>query len=394
MNKALPLLFLFTTAMAQVGAIRINPIVTVYSHDIGLVLLGLYALFHIPKKMPRPLLLSPIIAFVGICGFSLLVNVYRFPIPDMVSSALYAFRWAGYALLYILVLMWPVRPIFWLWGLYGAGSLVAVLGLVQYVLYPALRNLQYLGWDPHLYRVFSTLLDPNFASMLFVLTLVLGIYLWRETAYKWIVGVGGVVTLIALFLTYSRSGYLALFVAMAVAVWFYKHVRLALIVMVLFIGVLFVLPKPSGEGVQLLRTASTFARIGNWQRGMTLISEQPLFGYGFNTLRYVQRARGWTDGSEHISHAAAGLDSSLQFVWATTGVLGFGAYVWLLASAVSLGVKAKRSKRFMTAGFVVVASVASIAVHSQFSNSLFYPILMIWWWVLLGSAERLVSSDT
>lgn len=393
MKKVLPIFLFLTIAIAQLGAIRIQPAVVIYSHDVAILLLAIYALFHLPKKIPRPTLLSPIGAFVVICVWSLLINVHRFAFPDIVSSGLYAIRWAGYAVIYLLVLLWPVAPMFWLWGLWGTGVCMSVLGLAQYVLYPSLGNLYYLGWDPHLYRVFSTLLDPNFASMVFVCTLILGVYLWKEAKFKWVIGGAQGVTLIALLLTYSRSGYLAFAMAAGVALLLYKQTRLVLVGMTLFLAVLFILPKPGGEGVQLLRTASTLARVGNWQRGMTLIREQPLFGHGFNTLRYVQRTRGWTDESRVVSHAAAGIDNSLQFVWATTGIVGLGIYLWLLASCVSLGWKIQRTKRWSSLGFVVIASFTSVIIHSQFSNSLFYPIVMMWLWILLGSAERLLSSD-
>ena len=44
--------------------------------------------------------------------------------------------------------------------------------------YPDLRNLWYLGWDPHYYRVFATLLDPNYVGILLVLTIFVWIYIW------------------------------------------------------------------------------------------------------------------------------------------------------------------------------------------------------------------------
>ena len=50
-----------------------------------------------------------------------------------------------------------------------SGSLIVLLGFIQLMFYPALRNLYYLGWDEHLYRMFSTFLDPNFAGAFFVL---------------------------------------------------------------------------------------------------------------------------------------------------------------------------------------------------------------------------------
>ena len=49
------------------------------------------------------------------------------------------------------------------------GIFIVGLGFIQFLFYQSLRNLFYLGWDEHLYRMFSIFLDPNFAGAFFVL---------------------------------------------------------------------------------------------------------------------------------------------------------------------------------------------------------------------------------
>lgn len=382
MMYALVFLFLGSLSFGQLGAIPVASGITVYSHDLILVILVLYSLAHLPKKIPHFTLRIPIVTFFSVCVLSLLVNLTQFSPQEMITSALYALRWGVYASLYFIVIASPLKPITWLWGLYASGTAVAILGMTQYLLYPSLRNLIYLGWDPHLYRLFSTFLDPNFAAMAFVLTLILGQYLWFHAKNKIILAFTQFVALIALFLTYSRSGYLAFVVALCMVCVFYKKIWVAFVGIILFGCVLFVLPTPGGEGVRLLRTVSTYARVENWKRGMQLIGERPVLGYGFNTLRFVQRAHGWTNDSVIVSKASAGIDNSLQFVWATTGIVGFGVYLlWLIVSMLLLG---KHT--------LVFSSIISLLVHSQFSNSLFYPFLMLWMWILLGTVERQASS--
>jgi hypothetical protein len=83
-----------------------------------------------------------------------------------------------------------------------------------------------------------------------------------------------------------------------------------------------------------------------------------------------------------LSKAAAGLDSSLLFIAATTGVVGLAAFIFLFVSMIRLA-----QGRFRT---IYLASVAAVAVHSLFVNSLFYPWVMVWLWVLTG----LVTYDT
>lgn len=394
MSIVLSILFICGLVIGQVGGIPIGSGVTVYVQDIFLgLLLGYVLLFRVRKKISSKIWI-PILSFIGVCIMSIAVNAYRFTMSELLISALYGVRWMGYASLFILVFKLPQRPIWWLWALYGFGLVVASLGLIQYMWYPYLRNLSYLGWDPHLYRVFSTMFDPNFAAILFVCTFLLGIYLWTQTKRTWLIVVGEIVVFTALLLTYSRSGYLALLSSGVVVAMVSKYKRVMGILCVVFIGVLFILPHKDGEGVKLLRTVSTVARIGNWQRGGELIRDAPVFGHGFNTLRYVQRAKGWVDDSVMVSHAGAGLDSSIEFVWATTGVLGLGVYIWIWYEIFKMLQRVMKKKKYTILGIIGIATCVAVLVDSQFSNSLFYPQVMAWMWILTASIERMVSFDT
>jgi O-antigen ligase len=245
---------------------------------------------------------------------------------------------------------------------------------MQFFLYPDLRNLMYLGWDPHYYRLFSTLLDPNFMGIVFVLTLLLGFGLWKKKHKKFLLTAGQVIAFVSLLLTYSRSSYVAFAVAvlcLAVLTKKWKIVAAA----VAFTGLVFILPRIPGSTLSLLRSDSSLARVGNWQESLKLIAKAPVFGFGFDTLRYIQPASG-----VFVSKAAAGLDSSVLFILATTGIAGFAAYSILFIAMIRTG----RHTAFY------IASVSALLVHSLFVNSMFYPWVMIWMWILAGA----VTYDT
>lgn len=364
--KVFAIFFFLGLALGQLAAISLGP-VTIYSQDIFLIPLLFVFLLKNKKRRKLPLAL-PILAFVGTSLVSLLVNAHRFTSIEVGISALYLLRWALYASLYWIV-METNFP--WLFALYLMGSAISVLGLIQYFYYPYLRNLSYLGWDPHLNRVFSTLLDPNFTGLILLLTLFLGTYLWVKKKNTWLV-VSQTMTAAAFFLTYSRSSYLAIAVGIFIWVLFTKQWKYALVILTAAVLIIMMLPKGEGEGVNLFRTVSTFARVGNWKRGLELIRESPIFGHGFNTLRYVQREKGWVDDSTMISKAGAGLDNSFEFVWATAGIVGFAAYLWLLWSIMKKG------------SLLTKISISAIIVHSMFQNSLFYPLVLVWVWILTG----------
>ncbi len=391
--KLFSLLVIVSFAFGQLIAIPLGSNVVLYVHDILLACVIVFAI-GTKKITPSGILVFPIGVFVGVAFISLLFNSYRFTIAELGVSSLYLLRWVLYSSLYVISLQKFITSRQWLTWTYWSGVCVAVLGFVQYVYYKDLRNVLYLGWDPHYYRIFSTFLDPNFLSLFLVLTLFLGMYFLNEKS-RWPYMVGQFVTLGALFLTYSRSGYVALLVGSVVYALLIRRVKSLLIAICVFVVILFILPTPYGEGVKLLRTTSTFARVGNWQRGYSLIKESPIFGFGFNTLRYVKEARGWGDENSIIpDKAGAGLDDSFQFLWATTGIVGLVSYLWILSKIGKIFLRAQGNHTTRVLGVIGMSGLAATIVHSQFINSLFYPQILLWWWIVVGATEQCIKVDT
>lgn len=322
MNKILfPLLFL-SMAFGQLQ--RFGPI---YLHDL---ILAVILLVNRPK-ISRPVLYFALAAFV-----SLIFSGFK-------PGGEYLVRFLAYSLL--LGLKVERRYL-----LFFSGA-IAGLGWLQYLLLPDTRFLLALNWDDHYYRLISTLFDPNFTGIVLVLGLVLVYFSYPRSWWLYLLHLS------ALLLTYSRSSYLAL-LAVAVAIaWMQKKFKLLLLtVFILLIAVPF-LPRPGGEGVKLERLFSIEQRLDSYREGISLWQKGPVFGLGFNTLRYY---RGDPD-----SHAAAGLDSSLLFVLATTGAVGLLAYLNLL--------------RFLwQKSLLLRVSLVALLAHSLFVNSLFYPFVMIW----------------
>ncbi len=364
--NALITLFLVSLLLGQLGGISPWPGVVIYIHDVLLALLVVFS----RRKVSWKNVCIPIMLFVVSCLLSLVANLPRFPLPELLTGSLYLVRWTLYAALYCIVSQNKKYVQLWLLGLYTVGVGFGVLGLMQFFLYPDLRNLMYLGWDPHYYRVFSTLFDPNFMGIIFVLTLLLGFGMLTKKN-RVVIFAGQLISFTGLLLTYSRSSYIAL--AVAIVAWAIMDKRWKLlIVLAVFVG--FVLILPHGSTLSLLRSDSTLARVGNWNESVSLIMKAPVFGYGFDTLRYVRPAE------NAISKSASGLDSSILFVLATTGIVGLAAYANLFISMIQRGSRVT----------FYIASLSALLVHSLFVNSLFYPWVMIWMWILAGA----VTYDT
>lgn len=311
----------------------------VYLHDLVILLLIIINLKFL--KFSRPIWL-----FVAACLLSLIINLFRFSFLEILFSSLYLIRWLAYACL--LPIFKHQRLNLKPWLKYFCLAL-AVFGLLQYLFVPDTRFLASLNWDDHYYRLISTVFDPNFLGLIFVLGLIL---------FKLQI-LPSLILFVALLLTYSRSSYLAL-----ISVGFYiallkKKFKIFIFAFLVLIFTLYLLPRPGGEGVKLERWFSVEQRLANYREGVRLWRQAPVFGLGFNTLRYYR--------NDLTSHAAAGLDSSLLFILASAGVLGSLAYLnWL--------------KSLWPVSLLVKLSLVAVLVHSLFQNSLFYPLIMIWLW--------------
>ena len=330
------------------------PSINIYLHDIIISFILICWLSTKPKKLPP--LTNPISLFILTALASLIIASFRLPFQSILISSLYLIRWSVYASLYLVLsdknLKLPLKKL-----LIISASLLAFFSLTQYFFLPDTRFLKTLHWDDHYYRIISTLGDPTFVGIILVLALIL---LLNLNSFWWLY----LLFLLPLLLTYSRSSYLSLLAAAITAVILKsKHKILLIITSFLLISLPF-LPRPGGEGVKLERRFSITQKVANYREGIAIFKSSPIFGIGFNTLRFYR--------NDQTSHAAAGLDSSLLFVLATTGLIGLLAYLNLL-------------KRLWQASDILKISLSALLIHSLFSNSLFYPYTMIWLWALLST---------
>ncbi len=342
------------------------------------------------KKFVLPPLSKPIFLFSLLAFLSLLFNSPLLSGGEVMVAFLYLLRWLVYAGIYFVVFdliqSSKLKTENLLSLLIPVGLVTAILGLLQYIFLPDTRFLENYGWDPHYYRVIGTFLDPGFLGLIFVLSLVIVVVkLFQEKkSKKRLVGIGLVIYL-ALALTYSRASYLAYLLAMGAIAWWKKSLKFAFLILFVGLMTIFLLPRPGGEGVRLERESTIRARILNWQQSIEIVQENWLFGVGFNAYRYVQdKYLAWPEGELEVSHAGAGADSSLLFVLVTTGIFGLGAYLWIWIKALSLSFKNIKKAQNQ----VVLASIFVVFVHSLFANSLFYPWIMAWMWMVLGGIRE------
>jgi len=327
-----------------------------YFYDLILFVFILPHLLKWIKNRPKNALFKPFIIFSGVCLISLLIALPLFTLTllQFFTAFLYLLRFFFVFSLLFVNFSADHKKLF-RYILF----LIPISGLLQYFFLPDLRFLKGIGFDDHLYRLTFPFLDPNYvgAALSFLFLTILPF--WSKKSFKALF----ILTSIALVLTFSRASYISLFSGLAFLFLSSPKTRKTFLPLIaIFAALILLAPKPSGQGVNLLRTYSISSRLLNYQQGLKLSLRNPLTGLGFNTLSTHQNTV-----TDTISRSSAGLDNSFLFILSTTGLIGLSAYLYLLYSFF------RNSKNlFLKAGLI------SLITHSFFNNTLFYiPILIL-----------------
>ncbi len=332
------------------------------------------------KKPALPPLLSGMAFFVGWAGLSLLFKAPGLPILETTTAFLYflrlflyfAFTWSFYDFIKEKDL-----PVF-KYLLYE-GVAVAALSLLQYFFIPDMRFLFSWGWDDHLFRAVGLFFDPAFTGLLLVFAFIL--WLSRSLEKKnhnffwWL---SGFLMLAAVGLSFSRIAYLLVSAGSVLVFAIEKKKRQFWLILIplLLAAVVFSSPKPAGEGVNLWRLNSFWAKAANYQAVWRIIKDNLFLGVGFNAYRFAQRNYGFlSEGNWEISNAGAGADNSFLFVWATTGLVGLSLYLYWWEEVIR---RAFISLKTNKAALVLLATGLSAAAAAFFFNALFYPWVLFW----------------
>jgi len=309
-------------------------------------------------------------------------------VGELMISSLYLLRFAIYFGFFLALIDLAKSSEKFLNYLLAIGASFGLFGALQLILWPNLKALEAIGWDPHFYRLTSTFLDPNFAGLILVFTFLISLASFLKKR-EWKFFFLAMFLFICVFLTQSRSSLLALFFGISIFCFFKLNLKAILLaVIVLAVGASLV-PKPAGEGGKFLRTYSINARMVGYSNAIEVIKDNLLFGVGFNTYRYIQRDYGFLDKTSwKENNAGAGIDSSLLLVLATTGIIGLIAFLWQGVFFIKLAWKRKTSDE----GIIFLSSAGALLIHSLFVNSMFYPWIMGWMAVLLAGTAQIKES--
>ncbi len=312
--------------------------------DIAVLLL---AVATVIKKPKYPEWYKYFLYFLSFCLFSLIVNYKLFE----VKSLLYLVRLWSYSIVAVYISNFFSKSKDVIRQLVAVTVVSAIFGWLQYLIWPDLTSLKVFGWDDHLLRMVGTSLDPTYLGLVLVLGVIVAAEKFPKVMYF---------LLFSLAFTYSRSSYL---VASLFLLFKKKFVPL-----VLFIAVVFFLPKNIGEGTNFARTASGNQKLINYKETIEVFKRSPLIGVGFNSM--CSARQNYLGDTNTNSHACNGADSSLLFILATAGIIGLILFLNFI-------LQVPKSRLLAT-------SLVAVLLHSLFANSLFYPHIMFWLFTLIG----------
>lgn len=349
-------------------------------------LVGTAALVVLFKKYNKPKSWKNIVAFFTVLAFSYLLSFIIFKDNLIYTGALYLVRLFSYFLFMLFVANYANKEALKLRlinSLIGVSFFTALFGWIQYFEWPDFRPFTIFGWDDHLFRLIGTFLDPGFTSIIVTFGALAAIIFFFKTK-KNIYFLAFFFLVISLAFTYARAGYLALIYGLFVLAALKRKVKAFIVFLALFAGLVLILPRPTGEGTNLERTASVNARFVNYSQMLTIVEKNPLFGVGYNNIclakgKYLSLAYANTD-----SHSCYGSDSSLLLILATTGVVGFSTFLYLIYKLL----KDTKNGIYKT---ILITSGGALFVHSLFVNSLFYPFVLFWMMVLFGVSLKVSS---
>jgi len=265
-----------------------------------------------------------------------------------------------------------------IWLLVMGMTLLAV-GFLQLVFLPNIIFLAQYGWDPHVGRMLSTFLDPNFlgALLTFFFAICFAFY-FRYPAWGdgkkmfWLIMC--VLFAAGVALTYSRSTFLAMGVSFVIlAYMFDKRVLLfgAVAGLMLFFGSPRIMERVEGM-YKVDLTAQK--RITSWEDNWSIIRDNMWYGVGYNNLLSENIRRGFVTDAK--LHSGAGSDSSYMTVWSTMGLVGLGSYLllWILIVGLLLNIYKNEQNDLLLRWLAIgtAAGIMGVIVHAQFTNSLLY----------------------
>ncbi len=373
-TKTLIFIYLVLFPFGQLPAMLVGMMLDlgfrIHFADIMVVLIGFTVLFQrFRTKRHFPLWTTKGIEFAIFGAAVFLISPHYLGFPFEPLGIFYAIRIIGYVFLSLAIFKSSISKDLLADSLILIAVFIGIFGTIQYLWIPDLTAMKFSGWDDHYFRMVGSFIDPAFFGILLSLGILTAV--WRNKPFY------SVLLVLPLALSYSRASWLALAVGLGVYVMRKFKPKLSIFILLFLSFIIFSLPNPGGEGVNLQRTNSIYQKIDNYHQSLLIIEKSPVFGVGLNSLCDFKGKDPFVD---QAGNSCYGLDNSILFIIATTGLLGLFIFVGFI-----LEIFKSTESNYKV---VLLSSFLSIFVHGMFTQTFFYPWVMGWVAILVGISRK------
>ncbi len=372
---------------------------------------SLYLLTEGRYKLVKSGLNYPVIAFIIACTISLLSSI------DIYISVYSLFNIILLAGLYVLVSdvvreREQIRKI--MVSLIFVSGLISIYSLGQY-LGIDLLNLKVVRSG----SISGPFENRNVLASFLVFTMPVSAgFLFEKISKKLkiMVGLVGIITLIALIYTRTRGAWVGFIGAMAFFVsaklmaeggmkkilksLFTKKSLLIIFLMAICLGLLIRYDYNRKRhsftrkflSIANLKNPATRHRFVMWRTGIDIIKEHPLLGTGMGTFKKIHpkyqgkyletKKYGRFKGLSKFIH------NDYLEITANTGILGLGTFLWLIVILYWTGLKRLKqineSKYSPNLLIIILSSLTAVLIHSFFHYSFYLPTTSMLFWLWLG----------
>lgn len=236
-------------------------------------------------------------------------------------------------------------------------------------------------------RVYATFENPNLLAeyliMMFPVSIALFFYN-RNLIKKIIFGISSGVILISIAFTYSRGGWIGLFIGTLVFLLLVNRKALLALIPVGMVGILF-LPSTIIQRFMTignLQDTSSFYRLNLWTKSVDIIKDFWYSGIGIGYIPFQKITPMYikTMAPYHIHNVF--LQTAIEM-----GIIGVTVFILLIFTLFKMGIKivSKSESRFVSilmAGYI--ASLASILTHGMVEHIFFNPKIIMTFWLMVG----------
>lgn len=351
--------------LGQFGRISfVNQQINIYAYEIVCFILLLFFVYKEGFSPFGKLFKNLKVAsfFYGWLFISFLLSLFHYPMLSNLVAFLYLLRICFYGIFglyfYTCFIKHDFQQLLAQKFTYDS-ILILLTSYIQYLFFPYLRPLIAYGWDPHLYRAFGVFFDPAISA---------GVYGYFYFYYLSQKKNTTTFIFIALFfglvlLSFSRIAYIA--VILVTSYYFFQTQKKRIIpvfIAATILVILFVIPKPWGEGVNLGRSFSIESRYTDMKLALNIAYENPIFGIGYNHIRQEKELSKMV-GKNDVTHAGASFHSSYLIILVTSGIGGFLIFLRLLYEGM------KNLK-------ILLLSFLYICILSLVDNILLHPFIL------------------